>query len=322
MLILGHRGCAYYPENTLKSFEEALNFADGVELDVQKTRDGVLVVSHDENLIRLTGIDKDIRKSNFDEIKDIKIQGEKIAILEEVLEIIENTGKFLDIEVKNPEDFKDVHQVLKRFKLKEYIISSFWHENLYQLKKENPHIKIAFLYVHQPTKSELESYLKKSDFLKPNFLYINEIYEEYYQRLIAWTVNDVEKARFLKNKGIFALISDFPDKILEGLKEEKSMFFSTPYLSYFIQMIDRNSIKRDEKTFSFEAINYVMPLHIEEINIEGGKIETNKNIPFLWNQGERIRFTITIEDDPKIKIRVREIGEVSFSLKDIQKALV
>jgi len=52
MLILGHRGCAYYPENTMRAFEEALKIADGIELDVQKTEDGILVISHDENLKR------------------------------------------------------------------------------------------------------------------------------------------------------------------------------------------------------------------------------------------------------------------------------
>lgn len=322
MLILGHRGCAYFPENTLKSFEEALKTSDGIELDVQKTKDSVLILSHDENLLRLTGIDKNIRKCNFDEIKDIKIQGEKIATLEEALDLVKNMKKFVDIEVKNPEDFREVYEAVKKFDLKEYIISSFWHDGLYRLKKEDSKIKIAFLYVHQPTKSELENYLAKSDFLKPNFNYVHELYEGHYNRLIPWTVNDMERARFFKSINVFAIISDFPDKIHESIKEEKNMFFSNPYLSYFIQMIDRNSIKRDEKTFSFEAINYIMPLHIEEIKIEGGKIEVNKEIPFSWNQGERIQFTITIEEDPKIKIRVREIGEVSFSLKDIQKALV
>lgn len=323
MLILGHRGCAYYPENTLRSFEEALNFADGIELDVQKTKDGVLVISHDSNLKRLTGLDIDIRSRPFSEIKDIKIQGEKIATLEEALELVKGKRKFVDIEVKNPLDFEDVYKVLKKINLKDYIISSFWHEGLFSLKKKDPNVKIAFLYVHQPRLSELKAYIKDSDFLKPNFQYIDEIYEGYFSKLISWTVNDEGRAKYFQKIGIFALITDFPDKIFQSLKEGKDMFFSNPYLSYFIQMIDRTSVKKEDNSFSFEAINYIMPLHIEEINIEGGKIELSKSIPFEWTQGERIKFNIEVtSENPKIKIRVREVGEVVFTLKDIQRSLV
>lgn len=322
MLILGHRGCAYYPENTLKSFEEALNFADGVELDVQKTRDGVLVVSHDENLMRLTGIDINIRNSNFSEIKNIKIQNENIATLEEALELVRDKNKFVDVEVKNPLDFVDVYKVIQKFNLKDCIISSFWHEGLYNLKLKYTNLKIAFLYVHQPRIDELNFYVRISDFIKPNFLYIDDIYEGSFSKLIPWTVNEIDKARYFKEKGVFALITDFPDKILEGLKGGDKMVFSNPYLSYFIQMIDRSSIRKDEDSFYFEAINYIMPLHIEEINVEGGSIELSKNIPFEWTQGERVSFRIKKEkEDPRIKIRVREVGEVSFTLKDIQRSL-
>ncbi|MCX7845927.1 MAG: glycerophosphodiester phosphodiesterase family protein, partial [Dictyoglomaceae bacterium] len=56
MIILGHRGNAYNPENTIKAFKSAIEMgADGIELDVQKTKDNILIVCHDENLKRLTG---------------------------------------------------------------------------------------------------------------------------------------------------------------------------------------------------------------------------------------------------------------------------
>jgi Glycerophosphoryl diester phosphodiesterase len=58
MKVLGHRGCKYEVENTIKSFESAFELgADGVELDTQMTKDGVVVVSHDENLKRVFGVE-------------------------------------------------------------------------------------------------------------------------------------------------------------------------------------------------------------------------------------------------------------------------
>jgi len=322
MLILGHRGCAYYPENTMKAFEEALKIADGIELDVQKTADGVLVISHDENLKRLTGIDINIRRTNFENIKKINIQGEKIPTLSEVLDLVRSKNKFVDIEVKNPDDFIDTYKMVKIFSLEDYVISSFWHKGLYALKlKENA--KIGLLYVHEPRPKELEKYFQIADFLKPNYNYVTDDYRTYFKATIPWTVNDVEKAKYFKEWDIFALITDFPDKILEGIKGGKYMVFNSPYLSYFLQMIDKDTVKKENNLISFEAVNYIIPLHIDELSIEGGNIKINKEIPFVWNIGERVNFEIEAkEENPKIKIRVREVGELTFTLKDIRNFLV
>jgi len=59
--------------------------ADGIELDVQKTSDGKLVVSHDPNLKRLTGTDFSIRENTYNALLEHRIKGEKISLLEEVL---------------------------------------------------------------------------------------------------------------------------------------------------------------------------------------------------------------------------------------------
>ncbi|MBC7195461.1 MAG: glycerophosphodiester phosphodiesterase, partial [Caldisericia bacterium] len=63
MIIIGHRGCIYEVENTLKSFSKAIEIgADGFEVDTQKTLDEKIVISHDENLKRVFGIDFNIRE--------------------------------------------------------------------------------------------------------------------------------------------------------------------------------------------------------------------------------------------------------------------
>jgi len=132
-----------------------------------------------------------------------------------------------------------------------------------------------------------------------------------------------KKTKYFKKRDTFAIITDFPDRILEGIKGGKEMVFNSPYLSYFLQMIDKDTVKKGNKLISFEAVNYIIPLHIEELSIEGGNIKINKEIPFVWNIGERVNFEIeAIEENPKIKIRVREVGEVIFTLKDIRNFLV
>jgi len=117
-LILGHRGTISKPENTLSAFKKAIEAgADGVELDIQKTSDGVIVVSHDENLKRTAGIDFDIRKNTYDELKKISIEGEKVPTLSEVLDFIFGENKIVDIELKNPNDLSSLVWVAKENKI-------------------------------------------------------------------------------------------------------------------------------------------------------------------------------------------------------------
>ncbi|MGB9857012.1 MAG: hypothetical protein ACPLKX_02570 [Dictyoglomaceae bacterium] len=95
-----------------------------------------------------------------------------------------------------------------------------------------------------------------------------------------------------------------------------------PYLSYFLQMIDKKSIVQKENYISFEAVNYVMPLRIEDLSMEDGEIKLNKNLPVDWGLGDRVRFEINIKgENPKVRIKVREVGELVFSLKNILSSL-
>ncbi|TAL32448.1 MAG: hypothetical protein EPN93_15945 [Spirochaetes bacterium] len=95
--VIGHRGaCAYFPENTLASFKGALEMgADMVELDVQRTRDGEVVVMHDERVNRCTDGRGRVADFSFAGIRALdagswfagRFAGEKVPALEEVLEL-------------------------------------------------------------------------------------------------------------------------------------------------------------------------------------------------------------------------------------------
>jgi glycerophosphoryl diester phosphodiesterase len=145
-LILGHRGTISKPENTLAAFQKAIEAgADGIELDVQKTLDGIIVVSHDENLKRTTGVNFDIRKNTYDELKKISIEGEKVPTLSEVLDFIFEKKKIVDIELKNPDDLLQLIELLKKTKLGDFYISSFYHNVIFTAKKEFPQFRFAYI---------------------------------------------------------------------------------------------------------------------------------------------------------------------------------
>jgi Glycerophosphoryl diester phosphodiesterase len=93
--VIGHRGAAgLAPENTLASFSKAIEVgSDMVELDVQITSDGVVIAMHDEDLKRLAGLDINVRRKTYGEISSIRIRGEPIPRLEDVLRLcVEKVG--------------------------------------------------------------------------------------------------------------------------------------------------------------------------------------------------------------------------------------
>lgn len=112
MKIWAHRGCSQmYPENTKLAFEKAAGIKGltGIELDIQLTKDGEMVVIHDEKVDRTTDGTGYVRDYTLTELKKLRIDagvnpGQKIPTMEEVLDLLEDNmrrGLKLNIELKN-----------------------------------------------------------------------------------------------------------------------------------------------------------------------------------------------------------------------------
>ncbi len=112
MKIWAHRGCSQnYPENTLTSFEKAIQIKGltGIELDIQLTKDGHMVVIHDEKVNRTTDGRGEVRNYTLSELKKLKISAgegrfEQIPTIDEVFDLLEKSlksGLKLNIELKN-----------------------------------------------------------------------------------------------------------------------------------------------------------------------------------------------------------------------------
>lgn len=87
-----HRGLhdKELPENSLAAFGAAVDRGFGIELDVRLTKDGVLVVFHDDTLTRMCGVDKRVSELTLDEIKELKLAGSEYGVptLEEFLDCV------------------------------------------------------------------------------------------------------------------------------------------------------------------------------------------------------------------------------------------
>lgn len=136
--IIGHRGArALYPENTMVSFEKAVEMeVDGIETDVHMTTDGQLVLHHDDLLDRTTTGSGPIEAYSYKELMEFdagvkfspKYAGEKIPRLEEFLDLVQNTDLLLNVEMKDyrPEALRKTIETLDRYGLRDrYVIASF-----------------------------------------------------------------------------------------------------------------------------------------------------------------------------------------------------
>lgn len=162
MRLWAHRGCSQrYPENTLISFAKAAKIQNltGIELDIQLTKDGELVVIHDERVNRTTDGTGFVRDYTLPELKKLKIDAgenppQSVPTMSEVFDVLETrlkSGMKLNIELKNsvyPYDGmeeKIVEMVHKRGLQKAVVYSTFYAESLRKLKTIDADADLAIL---------------------------------------------------------------------------------------------------------------------------------------------------------------------------------
>lgn len=134
------------PENSLTAFRRAVEQGYGAELDVHLTKDGNLVVMHDESLKRTAGVDKNLCDCTMEELKELKLEGtqEPIPLLEEVLSLFAGKAPLV-VEIKA---FKGNHKALTEavckmldcFPKLDFCIESFDPRVLMWLRKHRPKI--------------------------------------------------------------------------------------------------------------------------------------------------------------------------------------
>jgi len=243
-MLLGHRGCsALAPENTMPAFSEILkNGIPGAELDVYQCRSGELVVTHDSNLKRITGLDALVTDLDYSEIRKLDAgawfseaySGEKIPLLDDVLDLLGHKA-VIDIEVKHFEKScagleRELVSTIKKRKLQNSVmVSSFNPWVLRAVKKEHPDIFTAHIYTEYklfpPWLSDGSGkYICNPDFLKPNRYRIHQNLVKLEQDfnnipLITWTEDDPDVVRDFLDLGISGVITNRPEVMLPMFKD-------------------------------------------------------------------------------------------------------
>lgn len=243
ILNLAHRGFSgKYPENTKIAFLKAIEYSDcdGFETDVHMTKDGKLVIIHDDTVDRTAlngkGYIKDLTsdellKMDFGSHKGSEFAGEKIIFLDELLQIVKDNKKFINLELKNNYIFypgleKMVMDMVNEFGLKESVIlSSFNHESMEICKKLDSTFKTGLLF-ESPFLNTVE-YFKNVNheavhpgfyllLQKPNWV---EEFKKQNLQINTWTVNDENSIKTMIDMKVDSIIGNFPDLTSEVLQK-------------------------------------------------------------------------------------------------------
>ena len=162
MKVWAHRGCSQrYPENTLLAFEKAaaVHGLTGIELDIQLTRDGEMVVIHDERVDRTTEGMGYVRDYTLSRIKKLHIYADdkpsqEVPTIAEVLDLLTpqmKAGLKLNIELKNsvypyPGMEEKIVELIQKKGLQEFVVySSFYAASLEKLKRLDPAVELGIL---------------------------------------------------------------------------------------------------------------------------------------------------------------------------------
>lgn len=206
------------PENSIKAFKNAIEKGYAIELDLNMSKDGYLIVFHDENLKRMTGLKASITSLELSEIKKQKLLGSDnvIPTFEDVLLLV-NGRVPLMIEVKTNERYKELLSklmiMLEKYK-GEYVIESFDPRVIYLLKKKYPDVvrgQIAgrkIIDIKSKVLRWLLGIMAFNPFTKPDFIsYLyTQIDEKFYnkqkkkgRKVAVWTLRDNDEYEKIKD---------------------------------------------------------------------------------------------------------------------------
>jgi glycerophosphoryl diester phosphodiesterase len=239
-VVFAHRGAsAYAPENTLPAFQKALDLkSEGIELDVQMSADGYLVVIHDETIDRTSNGTGRVTDMRFEELRQFdygkwfgkEFTGVPIPLLQEVLTLLKDWDGILNIEIKNnvipyPGIEEKVVRLLRHNDFTERaLISSFNHAGIRRVWELAPKMRTALLYdfsFYRVPYRQAPDYGVQN--VHPYYLNVTRRMLSYCHarglKVVPYTVDKPAAIKRLVRMGVDGIISNQPNVAMEARRQ-------------------------------------------------------------------------------------------------------
>lgn len=232
--IWAHRGSSgFAPENTLPAFAVAKELdIDGIELDVQMTKDGELVVIHDETINRTSDGKGWVKDFTLEQLRQFNFAKNKpafgfvtIPTLQEVYELFQETDYVVNVELKTsviPYDLEEkVHELTVEMGMENQVIySSFSHASILKMQQYVTKEQTAFLFSDGWLDAASYGAAHNVQAMHPDMTYLEleKMLQECHEKgmkVHVWTVNEEEQALRLCDMGVDAIITNHPGKMRE-----------------------------------------------------------------------------------------------------------
>ena len=233
-IVTAHRGASgLAPENTLAAFKKAMEIgADFSELDVHLSADGEVVLLHDDTLDRTTNGSGPIYEWKLADLKKLdagswfspEFAGEPLPTLREVIQLVKGKMK-LNIEIKisgnEPDIAERVVDIVRSEQFdRDCMITSFDRATVEKVKEIAPDLKVGLIFSTDYPEDVFEG---NWEVLSSNKKNVNKGFVQKAhtagKELHVWTVNEKEKMVELINLGVDGIITNYPNRLIEVLKE-------------------------------------------------------------------------------------------------------
>jgi glycerophosphoryl diester phosphodiesterase len=230
--ITGHRGSKVRaPENTLSALRQAIaEGADYAEIDVQTIADGVVVLLHDADLMRVASLNRRLRDINYPELKDLDVgswfapefSSERIPTLEEAIEVARGRIK-LNIELKftwaAPTLTEKVGNIIRQKGFSsDCVVSSLNFKALTEIKQSFPELTTGFIVFQAAGNlSRMEADFLSISAARATARLVRQLHRN--ERAVhVWTVNDFNNVISMVEMGVDNIITDYPKEVRSFLE--------------------------------------------------------------------------------------------------------
>lgn len=229
-----HRGAsAYTPENTMMAFYTGLYMgANGIETDVQHTKDGVLVLFHDKTVDRVTDGTGNLSDYTYAQLQELNVNNnglvDKIPAFEDFLRHFSFHDIVFAIELKGEGVEQETANLLRKYNmLKKTVVTSSNLEYLRTFRAYAPEFETGYLVEDQPFTPELENLFKElgiTEFCPEIKDATPELVAHWHEmgfRVRGWGARNEDLMRHAYNCGMDGMTVNFPDKLTALLQEVK-----------------------------------------------------------------------------------------------------